>query len=160
MQLGSATGKVQIAPSGTVELILKTKGSEIFGLAPSDTVYHAIELMNEKRVGALLVREDGRLVGIISERDYARKVILKGRSSKDTLVSDIMTSPVVVVGPATSLVECMEIMTNQHFRHLPVLHKDEVIGVVSIGDIVRSIIEAQADHIEQLHSYIHGDYPG
>jgi CBS domain-containing protein len=160
MRLGIATGKTQAMPSGTIQTILGSKSPEVFGISPSDTVYRAIELMNEKRVGALLVMDDGRLVGIISERDYARKVILMGRVSKETTVAEIMSSPVVVVAPDTTLVECMEIMTNQHFRHLPVVQMSEVVGLISIGDLVRVIIEQQAEHIEQLHNYIHGPYPG
>ena len=158
--LGMASRKSQSVLSGTVETLLAAKGPETFGLSPQDTVYRAIELMNEKRVGALLVLDEDRLVGIISERDYARKVILMGRLSKETSVAEIMSSPVVVVTPDTSLVECMEIMTNQHFRHLPVVKKEQVVGLISIGDLVRAIIEQQADHIELLHNYIHGPYPG
>ena len=160
MQMGITTGNSRVMPSGTIRTILGSKSPEVFSISPADTVYRAIELMNEKRVGALLVMDDGRLVGIISERDYARKVILMGRLSKETTVAGIMSSPVVVVTPGTTLVECMEIMTNHHFRHLPVVEKNEVVGLVSIGDLVRVIIEQQADQIEHLHNYIHGPYPG
>lgn len=159
MPLGIAVRK-KATPSGKVQSVLASKGSDIYAIAPGETVYSAIEMMNEKRVGALLVMDEGILTGIISERDYARKVILKGRSSKETTVSEIMSSPVVVVTPETSLVECMEIMTDRHFRHLPVLVHNAVVGLVSIGDLVRAIIEEQADHIEHLHNYIQGPYPG
>lgn len=159
MRLGTATGKTMTMPSGTVRSILSSKGSEVYALSPSDTVLEAIAMMNEKRVGALLVMEAGQLVGIISERDYARKVILMGRSSKDTGVAEIMSAPVIVVDPATPLEECMRIVTEHRIRHLPVVDRGAVVGVVSIGDLVRSIIAAQADTIDHLHNYISGTYP-
>jgi CBS domain-containing protein len=138
---------------------LSAKGAEVYSVSPSDTVFDAIVRMDDKRVGALLVMDDDRLVGILSERDYARKVILMGRSSKETPVAEIMSSPVIVVSPDTPLTECMRIVTERRIRHLPVLDKGRVAGVVSIGDLVRSIITAQAEIIDQLYAYIHGSYP-
>ena len=143
----------------TVRSILKTKGNHVWSLSPEATVYDAIALMAEKGVGALLVLSHGKLAGIISERDYARKVILKGHSSKDTLVQDIMTSSVVTVMAEDTVAECMRIMTDHRVRHLPVLDGETLAGVISIGDVVRAIISAQADTIRQLSSYITGDYP-
>ncbi len=159
MSLGLGTGKGGALRPVKIRSILEAKGGEIFALSPLDTVYEAIALMNEKRVGALLVMDEGKLVGIVSERDYARKVILKGRSSKDTPIADIMSSPVIIVSPEATVEECMRIMTEQRIRHLPVVEKDRVVGVVSIGDLVRVIISEQAETIDQLQAYIHGSYP-
>src|SRR5262249_8596942 len=124
------------------------------------TVYEAIELMSEKGIGSLLVMSGGRLAGIFSERDYARKVILKDRSSKDTLVRDIMTAQVVTVTPKQTLEECMRLMTENRVRHRPVVDRDQVVGVVSIGDLVNWIITAHEETIGHLQSYIAGNYPG
>jgi CBS domain-containing protein len=140
--------------------ILKHKGTNVWSVAPSASVYDAIATMSEKHVGALLVIEDGRLVGILSERDYARKVILKGRSSKDTQVIEIMTSPVIYVTPQETVDDCMRMMTTNRVRHLPVVEDEKVVGIVSIGDLVNWVVSAQADAISQLHSYITGTYPG
>jgi len=159
MRLGMAPAKKMTMPSGTVRSILSNKGADIYAATPSNTVFEAIEMMNAKYVGALLVMDESKLVGIISERDYARKVILMGRSSKDTRVEEIMSSPVIVVNPDMPLEECMRIVTEQRIRHLPVVEGDLVVGVISIGDLVRSIITAQAETIDQLHNYIHGTYP-
>jgi CBS domain-containing protein len=139
-----------------IRSILKEKGAEIWSVNPSVSVYDAIATMSQKQVGALLVIEDRRLVGIVSERDYARKVILKGRSSKDTQVVQIMTSPVIYVTPQDTVEDCMRMMTANRVRHLPVIEGEEVVGIVSIGDLVNWIISAQADTINQLCSYITG----
>jgi CBS domain-containing protein len=146
--------------SETVASVLKSKGSAIWSIAPDATVYEAIAMMANKGVGALLVLAGGRLEGIISERDYARKVILEGRSSKDTPVREIMTRSVKTVTPDHTLDECMQIMTESRIRHLPVMERDTVVGIVSIGDMVRATIAAQAATIDHLHTYILGTtYP-
>jgi CBS domain-containing protein len=143
----------------TVREVLQKKRRDVWSVSPDATVYEAIELMAEKRVGALLVLEQTKLVGIISERDYARKVILKGRSSKETPVREIMTTPVIFVEPQYSVDECMKIITEHRIRHLPVLDGEIVVGIVSIGDVVNWIISAQNHTIEQLQNYVTGRYP-
>ena len=148
-----------VAMVETVRSILKLKGNQVWSLSPDATVFDAVALMAEKGVGALAVVSEGRLVGIISERDYARKVILKGHSSKEMCVHEIMTRSVVTVTGEHTVAECMRIMTDHRVRHLPVLSGDKIEGVVSIGDIVRNIISAQAETIRHLSSYITGDYP-
>jgi CBS domain-containing protein len=140
--------------NGCVAEIFRTKGSGIWSLPPDVPVYSAIEMMAEKGVGALLVVEDAELIGIISERDYARKVILKGRSSKDTSVRDIMTSPPLTVSSSCAIDEAMRIMTANRIRHLPVLDNGRLRGVVSIGDLVNWIITTQQETIGHLESYI------
>jgi CBS domain-containing protein len=145
--------------SGTVGAILSHKGSAVWSIAPNSTVFDAIQLMADKNVGALPVVENGELVGIISERDYTRKVILKGKSSKDTPVSEIMTPEPVIVHPGDSVDECMRMMTEMRVRHLPVFEGAKMIGILSIGDLVRRIISAQTATIDSLEKYITGDYP-
>lgn len=140
----------------TVRQILKNKGSQIWSTQPDATVYAALQLMADKLVGALLVLADGRLVGIFSERDYARKIILHGKSSLQTHVSEIMTSDVVTVTPDHTIAQCMELMTERRFRHLPVIEGDKLVGLISIGDVVKAIISDQEFVIQQLESYISG----
>jgi CBS domain-containing protein len=144
----------------TVRSVLKQKGQEIWSVMPEALVYDAIEMMAEKRVGALLVISEGKLVGVVSERDYARKVILTGKSSKQIQVKEIMTRPVIFVDPKHTVNDCMRIMTINRIRHLPVVENERVLGVVSIGDLVKWIISAQEETIHQLHDYITGRYPG
>ena len=143
-----------------IDSVLKLKGAQIWSVAPTATVYEAIEKMSAKGVGALLVLEDGHLAGIISERDYARKVILRDRSSKQTQVREIMTSPVVTATPLHSVEECMRTMTENRVRHLPVVDRDKVVGVISIGDLVKCVIANQSAAIAHLESYISGGYTG
>jgi len=146
--------------SKTLRDILKEKGHQIYWLPPDATVYEAIEMMATKSVGALLVLDEGKLVGIISERDYARKVILKGKSSKETKVSEIMSSPVIYVTPDCPVEEAMALMTEKRIRHLPVVENDQVVGIVSIGDLVKFLVKEQEATIRYLHAYISGSYPG
>jgi CBS domain-containing protein len=140
----------------TASALLKHKGRDIYSVPPDAPVLDAIKLMAERSVGALLVMQNDRLVGVLSERDYARKVILKGRSSSQTLVSQIMSSPVLTASPDQSVNDCMRVMTDNRVRHLPVVEGERVIGVLSIGDLVRAVVEEQQQTIEQLEHYING----
>ena len=134
--------------------ILKTKGSNVYSITSGLTVLDALKVMGEKNVGALLVIEDEQLLGIISERDYARKIILKGKSSQDTLIKEIMTEKVICVAPDDNIEKCMELMSGKKIRHLPVVKDDKVSGVISITDVVTAIIEAQKETISHLQNYI------
>ena len=140
----------------TVARLLENKGSEVWSIDPDATVYSALELLAEKGIGALVVVRDDLLMGIVSERDYARKVVLNERESRTTLVREIMTSSVHTVTEASTTAACMELMTNQRIRHLPVVEGDRIVGLISIGDVVRSVIEEQRFLIEQLEGYITG----
>lgn len=137
-----------------VRHLLEGKGKDIYTIAPDVPVREAIKHMAERRVGALLVMRGDELLGVISERDYARKVILQGRSSSDTAVADIMTSQPVTVAPDTDVFDCMRLCTDSRVRHLPVVDDGRVVGVISIGDLVKAVIDAQAEQIEQLQRYI------
>ncbi|MDQ2702612.1 MAG: CBS domain-containing protein [Pseudomonadota bacterium] len=140
----------------TVRQLLEAKAPEVFAIGPDDPVINAIRLMAEKRIGALLVMEAGRLAGIVSERDYARKIVLQGRSSHDTPVRDIMTADVVAIGLDDTTDRCMQLVTDRRIRHLPVLDGGNVLGVVSIGDLVKAVIEDQQLELDQLQRYIVG----
>jgi len=140
----------------TVRDILDGKGHEVWSIHPDESVYRALQLMSEHQVGALLVTEDDRLVGVMSERDYARKIILKGRASRDTTVRDIMTTDVYGITPRARIEECMQLMTEKKLRHLPVVDGERLDGVISIGDVVKATITHQEFIIEQLEHFIAG----
>ena len=142
----------------TIGQILKTKGNEIWSIAPQATIYEALQIMSEKDVGALLVVHKGDVVGIFSERDYARKLILKGKFSKDTSVQELMTPKVLYAGPDSSSEDCMALMTAKSVRHLPILKNERLIGIVTLGDVVKQIISDQEFTIHQLGNYISGNY--
>ncbi len=141
---------------GAVKDILASKGKETFTIPPGTSVYHALELMVEKNVSALLVMEDDKLAGIFTERDYARKVVLKGKSSKETQIAEIMTKDLITVSPNSTIDECMELMTGKYIRHLPVVENDKLAGIISIGDVVRRIIQEQKSIIGHMEQYIAG----
>jgi CBS domain-containing protein len=146
---------------GTVRDILQNKGGEVWTTTPQNTVYEAIRLMGEKNIGALIAVEDGQVVGVLSERDYSRKVVLQGRTSRDTLVGEILSRPAVTVRRKDSIEKCMQLMTGQRIRHLPVVTEDNrPVGLVSIGDLVNWVMRSQQHTILQLQGYITGDYPG
>ena len=145
--------------AGTARTLLDEKDSRVFSIDAGASVYDAVAEMDEHKVGALCVTKAGALVGVVSERDYARKIILQGRSSKDTMVAEIMSAPPVCVEPSTPLKQCMQIVTERRVRHLPVVESGQIVGVVSIGDLVRAIVAQQARTIDQLDTMIIGPYP-
>ena len=142
----------------SVEKLLRIKGYQTWNIAPQATVYEALQLMSEKEVGAILVLEEGKVIGIFTERDYARKLILKGKFSKDTEVRELMTQEVLYVEPHDTIEDCMVLMTNKRVRHLPVLDNGQLTGIVSLGDMVKHIISEQESTIAQLEKYITGSY--
>ena len=145
---------------GTIDSLLNQKCTSLWSIPPNSTVFDAIRLMADKNIGALMVMDDGRLVGMFTERDYTRNVILKGKSSKSTAVKEILSAPVISVDPTYTVEECMRLMTENRIRHLPVVDGDRVVGIVSIGDLVNWIISAQHLAISQMEDYISGKYPG
>ena len=146
-------------PIGTINEILTQKGTAVWCISPEATVFEAIQLMADKNIGAVLVTDRDKLVGILTERDYTRKVALKGKSSKQTAVKEILTGDIIHVNPGHTVEECMRLMTAHRVRHLPVLNGDQILGIVSIGDLVNWIITAQDLAIRQLEDYISGKYP-
>lgn len=145
---------------GTVRDILQNKSGELWTTTPDNTVYEAIGLMGEKNIGAVIVMEDGEVVGILSERDYSRKVVLQGRTSRDTLVGEILSRPAITVRRKDSIEKCMQLMTSNRIRHLPVVDDGKLVGLVSIGDLVSWVMHSQRHTILQLQGYISGEYPG
>lgn len=140
----------------TVNQILNVKGGQVFSIVSTISVYDALKVMGEKNVGALLVMDDNEIVGILSERDYARKIVLKNKTSKDTLVNEIMGTGIITVKPLDTIDYCMELMSGKRIRHLPVVEGNSVLGVISIGDVVKGIIASQKETIHHLDSYING----
>lgn len=143
-------------PTGTINELLNHKGANVWSISPEATVFEAIQLMADKNIGALLVVQNGKLVGILSERDYTRKIALRGKSSKQTPVKEIISGRVITVTPCQTVEDCMRLMTEHRIRHLPVLDGDRILGVISIGDLVNWIISAQTNTIHQLQTYISG----
>src|SRR5881392_4402836 len=146
--------------SGTIGAVLNQKRREIYSVSPDATVFEAVQLMDTKNVGALLVMDQARLVGIISERDYTRKVMLRGKRSWETKVAEIMSSNLTVTHPSEPVEKCLHLMTDKRIRHLPVLDGDKVVGIISIGDLVKWVISCQSAAIAHLENYIHGGYTG
>ena len=159
MQSAPALQEYAIRFDEPVRSLLRNKGRAVWSIGPEATVFQAIELMSEKQIGCLVVLIGGQLAGIVSERDYARKVILMGRNSQQTHVREIMTTPALFVTPEKTVAESMRIMTNRRVRHLPVLEGDNVVGMLSIGDLVNWVITSQQQTIKHLHNYIAGNYP-
>lgn len=145
---------------GTVRDIVQSKHQTIWTTTPDATVYEAIGLMGEHNIGALVVMEDDRVAGVLSERDYSRKVVLKGRTSRDTRVAEILSRPAITVESGAGVERCMQLMTQHRIRHLPVVDHGRLVGLVSMGDIVSWMLQTQRHLIAQLHGYIAGDYPG
>jgi CBS domain-containing protein len=145
--------------SGTIEKILRRKSGQIWSVSPDATVYDAIALMAEKNVGALLVMENEKLVGIVSERDYSRKVMLRGKTSRNSIVREIMTTELTTANPRETVEECLRFMTEKRIRHLPVMADGSLCGVISIGDLVKEVISAQSATLDQMRDYIAGGYP-
>ena len=146
--------------SGNVGAILSQKSREIFSVTPDTTVHDAVAMMDEKNIGAVLVMKGSKLVGMLSERDYTRKVMLRGKKSADTKVSEIMSSKLTIAHPNEGVEECLRVMTDKRFRHLPVLDGEKVVGVISIGDLVKHVISCQSATIAHLENYISGGYSG
>jgi len=160
MQIASATRNPQVRFDASIRTLLDQKGHAVWSISPDATVYQAIETMSEKHIGALLVMSGEQMAGIVSERDYARKVILRGRNSHYTQVKEVMSHPVLYVTQRETVQDCLELMTNRRIRHLPVMESDHVVGVISIGDLVNWIVASQQQEIDHLRSYIAGSYPG
>ncbi len=146
--------------NGTVYDILHNKSGETFTTRPEDSVYDAIRLMGEKNIGALVAIENGEVIGVLSERDYSRKVVLQGRTSRDTRVGEIISTPAITVRSRDGIEKCMQLMTSNRIRHLPVVDDGRLVGLVSMGDLVSWVMQSQRHTIEQLQGYISGDYPG
>ncbi len=146
--------------SCSVRQILASKGGNVVTCAPDASVFDALTIMGAHNIGGLVVVQDDRVVGVVTERDYSRKVVLRNRTSRETLVEDVLSRPAIVVSPGDCITKCMELMTIHHIRHLPVLEEERLVGIVSIGDVVHWMITAQRQAIEQLTGYISGGYPG
>jgi CBS domain-containing protein len=144
--------------SGNISAILNQKGGAIFSVSPDDTVFNAVSLLADKNVGAVLVMDGERLVGLLSERDYTRKVMLRGKRARETKVAEIMSADLKTVSPREAVAECLRLMTDKRIRHLPVVDSEKVVGVISIGDLVKWVIDCQSAAIAHLESYIHGGY--